>query len=167
MAPGPHPARQPHICGPELFFLHYVFWLGQHVYTGTCLHVNDTQTAGSLTAVSATFNFHFRLRSSSHIHIFAGCRSLDCPKMACSKFTAKRKVDGENRQFKKEWTEKCAFILPPTSTRPMCLICQETIAVMKISNLKRHYEAKYRNFEETFPLNSEVRTTKFYTLKSS
>uniref|UniRef100_A0A671XFT9 Fibronectin type-III domain-containing protein n=1 Tax=Sparus aurata TaxID=8175 RepID=A0A671XFT9_SPAAU len=36
-----------------------VFWLGQHVYTGTCLHANDTQTAGSLTAASASFNFHF------------------------------------------------------------------------------------------------------------
>ena len=32
-------------------------------------------------------------------------------KMACSKFTAKREVDSENRQFKEEWTEKCAFIL--------------------------------------------------------
>ena len=52
---------------PELLFLHHVFWLGQHMYTGTCLHANDTQTAGSLTAASATFNFHFR--SSSRIHI--------------------------------------------------------------------------------------------------
>ena len=44
---------------PELLFLHHMFWLGQHVYTGTCLHANDTQTAGSLTAVSAIFNFSF------------------------------------------------------------------------------------------------------------
>ena len=73
--------------------------------------------------------------------------------MVCSKFTAKRRVDSENQQFKEEWTEKCAFILPPTSTRPMCLICQETIAVMKISNLKWHHETKHRNFEETFPEN--------------
>ena len=73
--------------------------------------------------------------------------------VVCYKFTAKRKVDSENRQFTEEWTEKCALILPPTSTRPMCLICQETIAVMKISNLKQHYETKHRNFEETFPQN--------------
>ena len=53
------------------------------------------------------------------------------------------------------------------STRPMCLICQETIAVIKISNLKWHYEMKHRNFEETFPQNSEVRTTKINALKSS
>ena len=54
---------------PELLFLHHVFWLGQHVYTGTCLHANDTQTAGSLTAASATFIFHFHFRSSLHIYI--------------------------------------------------------------------------------------------------
>ena len=77
---------------PELLFFHYVFWLGQHVYTRTCLHANDTQTAWSLSAVSADFNFHFCFWSSLH---FAACR------MACSKFTAKRKVDSENRQFKK------------------------------------------------------------------
>ena len=34
-------------------------------------------------------------------------------------------------------------------------------------NLKRHYEKKHRNFEETFPQNSEVRTTKINALKSS
>ena len=59
---------------PELLFLHNVFWLGWHVYTETCLHANDTQTAGSLTAVC--------------VFIFCGCRST---KMVCSKFTAKKK----------------------------------------------------------------------------
>ena len=29
---------------PKILFLHYVFWLGRHVYTGTCLYANDTQT---------------------------------------------------------------------------------------------------------------------------
>ena len=38
---------------------------------------------------------------------------------------------------------------------------------MKISNLKQHYEMKHRNFEETFPQNSEVRMTKMNALKSS
>ena len=40
-------------------------------------------------------------------------------------------------------------------------------AVMKISSLKWHYEMKHRNFEETFPQNSEVRTTQINALKSS
>ena len=48
----------------------------------------------------------------------------------------------------------------------MCLTCQETIAVTKISNLKLHYETKHRHFEETFPQNSEVRTTKINALIS-
>lgn len=62
--------------------------------------------------------------------------------MAGSKFAVKRRVDCENRQFKEEWTECYAFILPPTSARPMCLICQETVALVKSGNLKRHYETK-------------------------
>ena len=41
---------------PELLFLYHVFWLGQHMYTGTCLHANDTQTAESLTAARAILN---------------------------------------------------------------------------------------------------------------
>lgn len=39
--------------------------------------------------------------------------------------------------------------------------------MVKISNLKRHYESKHGHFEETFPSNSEVRTTKLNRLKSS
>ena len=72
----------------------------------------------------------------------------------------------KNQQYGEEWTEKVAFIPPPTSTRPMCLICQETAAVLKISNLKRHYETRHRKFD-TFAQNLEVRTTKINALKSS
>ena len=86
--------------------------------------------------------------------------------MACSKFTAKRKVDSENRQFEEEWTEKSAFVLPPTSTKRMCLVCLETIAVMKISNLKWHYETKHRHFEETFPQNSGLTDLNKWTFES-
>ena len=39
--------------------------------------------------------------------------------------------------------------------------------VMKISNLKRHYEMKQRNFEETFLQNSEISTTQRNAQKSS
>ena len=37
--------RHPTFVAPELLFLHHMFWLDQHVYTGICLHANDTQTA--------------------------------------------------------------------------------------------------------------------------
>src|SRR4029434_3896217 len=51
--------------------------------------------------------------------------------MACSKHDKKRKVDTENREFKKEWTDNYAFDLPVGSTKPMCLICKETVALVK------------------------------------
>ena len=85
---------------PELLFPDHVFWLGQHVYTRTCIHANNTQTAGSLAAVSAIFNFHFCFGSSSHIDILKAV-GADCTKMACYKFTAKRIVDDENRRLSK------------------------------------------------------------------
>ena len=75
--------------------------------------------------------------------------------MACSKFAPKRKLDSKNRQFQPEWTERFAFFLPPSSTRPLCLICQESVAAIKLSNVKRHYDSKHKHFEETFPQNSE------------
>ena len=78
-----------------------VFWLGRHMYTGTCFHANDTQTVGSLTAARAIFNFHFHFWSSSHTNILLAVGAIDCMKIVCSKFTAKRKVDSENQQFKK------------------------------------------------------------------
>ncbi|XP_056110235.1 SCAN domain-containing protein 3-like [Rhinichthys klamathensis goyatoka] len=84
--------------------------------------------------------------------------------MASSK---KRKVDGENRVFKDDWTERYAFILPQSSTKPFCLICNETVGVVKSGNVKRHYETKHRHFEQQYPQNTEVRTAKLRQLKSS
>lgn len=58
--------------------------------------------------------------------------------MACSKLAVdkKRKVDFENHEFKSEWTEKYAFVLPAGSRKPMCLICTETVAIIKSGNVK-------------------------------
>ena len=60
--------------------------------------------------------------------------------MACSNPDKIRKVDSKNREFKKEWTAKYAFVLRVGSTKPMCLICNETVALVKSGNVKRHYE---------------------------
>ena len=60
--------------------------------------------------------------------------------MAFFKPDKKRKVDSKNREFKKEWTDKYAFVLPVRSTKPMCFICNETVALVKSGNVKRHYE---------------------------
>lgn len=81
--------------------------------------------------------------------------------MALSK---KRKVDAENRAFNAEWTDAYMFILPPTSTKPVCLICSETVALIKSANVKRHYETKHKAFEQSYPLKSELRAQKIRSL---
>ena len=82
--------------------------------------------------------------------------------MASSK---KRKYEEENRSFKEEWTQQYAFILPPSGSKPLCLICNESIALVKICNLKRHYDAKHRKFESMYPQKTEERKNKIDRLK--
>ena len=84
--------------------------------------------------------------------------------MACSK--RRRKVDDENRGFKDEWTEKYLFILPVSSSKPVCLICSENVALIKSSNVKRHYETKHSSFEQSYPLKSELRARKITELQA-
>ena len=87
-----------------------------------------------------SFTFHFRFWSSSHIYILpaAGASSLLKEKWSVKICNLRKNV----------LKHLHLFSLQPA---PMCLICQETIAVMKISNLKQHYETKNKNFEEPFP----------------
>src|SRR4029434_7910107 len=86
--------------------------------------------------------------------------------MACFKPDKKRKVDSKNRKFKTERTDKYAFVLPVASTQPMCLICNETVALVKSGNVKRHYETKHAHFEQKYPQNSGVRGRKINHLQS-
>lgn len=77
----------------------------------------------------------------------------------------KRKVDQENRVFNQEWTEQFLFIC--NEKKPLCLICQESISVVKKSNLKRHYETNHNNFEGKYPLGSNARGDQIQKLKQS
>ena len=43
--------------------------------------------------------------------------------------------------------DKYAFVLPTVSTKPMCLICNETVALVKSGNVKPHYETKHGHFD--------------------
>lgn len=70
----------------------------------------------------------------------------------------KRKVDSENRQFNNEWTEKYAFIA--VDANPVCLICNECLAVCKEYNLRRHHNTTHANFNATFPPGSAARRQK-------
>ena len=84
-------------------------------------------------------------------------------KMALSK---KRKVDSENRAFQDEWTEMYLFVLPARSTKPACLICSATVALVKSSNVKRHFQNHHEQFNERYPLESDIRKHKIRDLKA-
>ena len=80
--------------------------------------------------------------------------------------TKKRKFDNENRALKEEWIEKCAFILPTSSLNPYSLICCHNVALVKSSNLKRHYETKHSVFEEKYKQGTEEKKKQINLLKS-
>ncbi|XP_073672245.1 general transcription factor II-I repeat domain-containing protein 2-like [Paramisgurnus dabryanus] len=65
--------------------------------------------------------------------------------MATSK---KRKVDKEGRRFNERW--KSEYFFTESQNNCVCLICNETVSVMKEYNVKRHYEAKHANSYQKF-----------------
>ena len=77
----------------------------------------------------------------------------------------KKKFDKENRSFKKEWTQQYAFVLSPSDLKPLCPTCNESVALVKSSNLKRHNETKHSKFESTFSQKTEGRKNKIDQLK--
>ncbi|KAM5191501.1 general transcription factor II-I repeat domain-containing protein 2-like [Mantella aurantiaca] len=54
---------------------------------------------------------------------------------------AKRKVDAERRQFNERWEKEYMFIL--REDKPVCILCYETVSVMKEYNLRRHFDTKH------------------------
>lgn len=74
----------------------------------------------------------------------------------------RRKVDEEGQMFQSSWTEKYFFV--EHYSKPICLICQTTIAVMREFNIKRHYETCYSKYNEYI---GESRKLKIIKLKSS
>ena len=58
----------------------------------------------------------------------------------------RRKVDDEGRTFQSFLTEKYFFV--KHYSKPVCLICQTSIAVMKEFNVKRHYETCHSKYKE-------------------
>ena len=51
-----------------------------------------------------------------------------------------RKIDNDGRYFNSEW---CSKYLVPHNEGVVSLVCQNTIAVMKEYNAKRHYATKH------------------------
>lgn len=60
-----------------------------------------------------------------------------------------RRVDTECRIFKQKWTESFLFI--EVDAKPVCLVCNQQVSVLKEYNIRRHYEThhkkKYGDFE--------------------
>ncbi|KAL3831899.1 hypothetical protein ACJMK2_023593 [Sinanodonta woodiana] len=74
----------------------------------------------------------------------------------------KRKVDNENRQFNDDLTVQYCFVQQQTNV--ICMLCHSTAAVAKVSNIKRHYETKYRDFNN---LIGDKRTARIGSLRHS
>ncbi|XP_061597630.1 protein FAM200A-like [Cololabis saira] len=80
----------------------------------------------------------------------------------------KRKVDSEGRTYKEEWKEKYAFILPEfINAKPVCLICNEVVAVCKEYNIRRHHDTKHGTFKVAYPLQTGTRRHKLEALTAS
>ena len=59
----------------------------------------------------------------------------------------KRKIYDEVRFFNSEWCSK--YLVVQHNQGVVCLVCQNTIALMKEYNVKRHYAAKHSSqFDE-------------------
>lgn len=58
----------------------------------------------------------------------------------------KRKVDSESRRFQDKW--KLEYFFTEIRNNCVCLICQETVAVFKEFNIRRHYQTKHVNYDK-------------------
>lgn len=82
--------------------------------------------------------------------------------------TLKRQIGEENRRFNPAWTDKYVFILPPSpNAKPMCLLCNECVAVLKDYNVRRHHIEKHAAFRTNFPEGSPERAAKIQSLTAS
>lgn len=61
----------------------------------------------------------------------------------------KRKKDDEYRTFQDKWTEEFAFVERAGSA--VCLICNDRIASMKWSSVKRHFDTRHAAFALKYP----------------
>ena len=67
----------------------------------------------------------------------------------------RRKVDKECRKFNEQWTKKYFFI--EWKGKALCLICRETVAVLKDFNINRHYETRHNTYGENLSENNRMK----------
>ena len=55
----------------------------------------------------------------------------------------KRKIEGEDRVFNSEWTNKC--LLTVVNSKILCVDSRNVVSVSKEYNLRRHFETNHPN----------------------
>ena len=76
---------------------------------------------------------------------------------------AKRKVDAENRGFQARW--EAEYMFTEVNGKPVCLLCGESLAVMKEYNLRRHHETSKKHTDKDKNMDTEQRLQKVEELK--
>ncbi|KAL3866588.1 hypothetical protein ACJMK2_043875 [Sinanodonta woodiana] len=54
-----------------------------------------------------------------------------------------RTYDAENRIFQERW--ELSYFFVEHRGAPVCLVCNESVAIMKEYNLRRHYETRHND----------------------
>ena len=67
--------------------------------------------------------------------------------------------------FNEEW--ELAYFCLMVNNNCTCLICNLALALPKKRNIERHFMTRHANYNDDFPLGSEVRKIKFNELKSN
>ena len=79
----------------------------------------------------------------------------------------KKQKKEENRIFNEKWKLEFFFILPDgLNAKPMCLICNKTIANIRKHDIQRHYNT-HKSFHERYPEGSNDRKNKLAALLKS
>ena len=60
-------------------------------------------------------------------------------------FCKKRKVDSERRAFNKDWMPK--YFFTEIDNKGVCLLCNQSVAVLKEYNISHHYATKHGNYD--------------------
>ena len=74
----------------------------------------------------------------------------------------KRKIDSECRVFNPQWTHDYFFV--QCKEKAVCLVCQETVAVLKEFKLRRHYDSRHK--DKYAKLQGQMRAEKISKLKT-
>ncbi len=79
----------------------------------------------------------------------------------------KRKVDSENRGFQARW--EAEYMFTEVKGKPVCLLCGDSVSVMKEYNLRRHYETspKHTDKEKYKNMDTKQKLQKVEELKRS